>query len=71
MVHVSIEIKRIGTRMLGEQMLGVGEVSRVEIKRRRGMKRISKVPKRVFCLLQKQKNQQIDLVEKFVLVQKI
>ena len=35
MVHVSIEIKRIGAGMLGEQMLGVGEVSRVEIKRRR------------------------------------
>ena len=61
MVHVSIEIKRIGAGMLGEQMLGVGEVSRVEIKRRRRMKRRSKVPKRYFCLLQKQKNQQIDL----------
>ena len=48
-VHVSIEIKRIGAGMLGEQGGGiVGEVSRVEIKRRRRMKRRSKVPKYFF-----------------------
>ena len=59
MVHVNIEITRIGAGMLGEQ--GVGEVSRVEIKRRRRMKRRSKVPKIFFCLPQKQNKNQIDL----------
>ena len=55
MVHVSIEIKRIGTETWESREGIVGEVSRVEIKRRRGMKRRSKVPKRCFCLPQKQK----------------
>ena len=51
------EIKRIGTGMLGEQggNSTVGEVSRVEIARRRRMKRRSKVPRIFFCFLQKQK----------------
>ena len=52
---MSIEIKIIGAGMLGEQMLGVGEVSRVEIKIRRVMKGRSKVPKTSFRLPQKPK----------------
>ena len=40
----------------------VGEVSRVEMKRRRGMKRRSKVPKIFFvCRKNKKKKNQIDL----------
>ena len=39
----------------------VGEVSRVEIKRRRRMKRRSKVPKMFFLFAAKTKNNQIDL----------
>ena len=57
---VSIEIKRIGAGMLGEQGGLVGEVSRVEIKRRRRMKRRAKVQK-IFFVCRKNKTNQINL----------
>ena len=56
-VHVSIEIKRIWAGISWKSREGiVGEVSRVERKRRRTTKRRLKVPKKFFfCLPQKQK----------------
>ena len=52
---VSNEIKRIWAGMLGEQGGIVGEVCREEMKRRRRMKRRSKVPKIFFVYRKKTK----------------
>ena len=63
---VGIEIKRIQVGMLGEQGGNsregiVGEVSRVEMKRRRRMKRRSKCQKYFLFAAKAKKKNQIDL----------